>query len=139
MEKAKLRGIALTWWKSLQNERMARGLDKISNWERMKIMIRSQFLPSNLAIQMKMRRNNLKQRDMDIMSYTEQFHTLSIKGEVEDEDEKVAKYMSGLKFNIQDEIGLNIPRTLGECFQLAIGAEEKLKRKKERQNNRGGE
>ena len=70
---------------------------------------------------MKMRRNNLKQRGMDIMSYTEQFYTLSVKGGVEDEDEKIARYMSGLKFNIQDEIGLNIPRTLGECFQLVFG------------------
>ena len=46
--------------------------------------------------------------------------------------------MSGLKFNVQDEIGLKIPRTLGEFFQLAIKVEEKLKRKSERQNNRGG-
>ena len=85
-----------------------------------------------------MRRNNLKQRDMDVMSYTKKFHTLSIRGGVEEEDEKFARYMSGLKFNIQDEIGLNIPRTLGECFKLDIRVEEKLKRKSERQNNRGG-
>ena len=79
-------------------------------------MVRSQFLPLDLAIQMKMRRNNLKQRDMDIMSYTEPFQTLSIRGGVEEEDEKVARYMSGMKFNIQDEIGLNISGTLREFF-----------------------
>lgn len=105
----------------------------------MKTMVRSQFLPSDLAIQIKMRRNNLRQRDLDIMSYTEQFHTLRIRGGAKDEDEKVVRYINGLKYNIQDEIGLNMPRTLGECFQLAVRAEEKLKRKNERQGyNRGG-
>ena len=80
----------------------------------------------------------MKQRDMDVMIYTKQFHTLSIRGGVE-EEEKVARYMSGLKFSIQDKIGLSIPRNLGECFQLAIRAEEKLKRKNERQGStRGG-
>ena len=87
---------------------------------------------------MKIRRNKLKQRDMDVMSYTEKFHTLRIRGEVEEEDENFARYTSVLKFNIQDGIGLNIPGTLGECFQLAIRAEEKLKRNNERKNNRGG-
>lgn len=97
-----------------------RRLNKILDWERMKTMVRNQFFPSDLAIQIKIRRNNLKQRDMDVMSYTEQFHTLSIRGGLEDEDEKVSRYINGLKYNIQDEIGLNVPRTLGECFQLAI-------------------
>lgn len=74
-----------------------RGLNKISDWERMKTMVRNQFLPSDLAIQIKIRRNNLKQMDMDVMSYTEQFHTLSIRGGLEDEDEEVARYINGLK------------------------------------------
>ena len=72
------------------------------------------------------------------MSYTQKFHTLSIRGGVKEEDDKVASFMNGLKFNIQDEIGLNIPRTLEEFFQIAIRIEEKLKRKNERQNNIGG-
>ena len=98
--KARLRGTTLTWWTSIQNGRIERRLDKISNWVRMKTMLKQQFLPSDLAIQLKIRRNNLKQREMDVMTYTERFHTLSIKGGVEDEDEKVARYMSWLRYNI---------------------------------------
>ncbi len=48
--KENIRGTNLTWWKILQNKRVARGLNKISNWDRMKTMVRSQFLPSDLAI-----------------------------------------------------------------------------------------
>ncbi|XP_059065001.1 uncharacterized protein LOC131857030 [Cryptomeria japonica] len=119
-------------------ERIARGLNKITSWERMKEMMKAQFLPSHFAIQTKRMRQNLTQRDMDVMTYTEQFHKLSIRGGVEDEDEKVARYLNGLRYNLQDEIGLNVPQTLGDCFQLAIRAEEKLKRKQERQGGTRG-
>ena len=101
-------------------------------------MVKQKFLQSDLAIQLKMRRNNLEQREMDVMTYTEKLHTLSIRGGVEDEDEKVARYMSGLRYTIQDEIRLNVPRTLGECFQLAVRTKEKLKRKNERHSNSSG-
>ncbi|XP_059068278.1 uncharacterized protein LOC131858838 [Cryptomeria japonica] len=135
---AKLRGTALTWWSGVQVDRITRGLNKITSWERMKSMMKEQFLPSDFAIQTKRMRQNFKQRDMDVMTYTEQFHKLSIRGGVEDEDEKVARYLNGLRYNLQDEIGLNVPQTLGDCFQLAIRAKEKLKRKQERQGGTRG-
>ena len=40
IEKARLRGTTLTWWTSIQNGRIERGLDKISSWVRMKTMIK---------------------------------------------------------------------------------------------------
>ncbi|XP_059067895.1 uncharacterized protein LOC131858616 [Cryptomeria japonica] len=85
--KTKLRGTALTWWTSLQNDRMCRGLTRITNWARMKNLIKEQFLPSD--------------------------------------------------YSIHDEIGLQVPRTIGECYQLAIRAEEKVRRRQER-SGRGG-
>lgn len=35
--KTKLRGTTLTWWHDIHNERMARGLEKITTWARMKV------------------------------------------------------------------------------------------------------
>lgn len=43
------------------------------------------------------------------MSYTEQFHKLSIRGGLEDEEEKIDRYLNELRFNLQDEIGLQMP------------------------------
>lgn len=64
------------------------------------------------------------------MAYTDEFHKLSIRaGHTEDEVEKVARYLNGLRYNIQDEISLNTPRTVEECFQMAMTAEEKIKNK----------
>ncbi|XP_059068481.1 uncharacterized protein LOC131858990 [Cryptomeria japonica] len=123
--KTKLRGTSLTWWSSVQTERVERGMTKITTWNRMKAMMKDQFLPSDYAIQTKRLRQNLKQKDMDVMTYTKKFHKLSIRGGLEDEDEKVSRYLNGLGYTLQDEIGLSIPKTLGECFQLAIRVEEK--------------
>lgn len=95
----------------------------------MKGLIKDQFLPSDYTIHVRKMRCNLRQKDMDVMSYTEKFHKLSIREGREDEEENIARYLNGLRFNLQDEIGLQMPRMLGECFELAIREEEKLKRK----------
>ncbi|XP_059070623.1 uncharacterized protein LOC131860256 [Cryptomeria japonica] len=87
--KTKLRGTALTWWTSFWNDRMARGLAKVSTWSRMKSLMKEQFLPSDYTIHVKRMRQNLKQKEMDVMAYIEQSHKLSIRGGYEEEDEKV--------------------------------------------------
>ncbi|XP_059064560.1 uncharacterized protein LOC131856697 [Cryptomeria japonica] len=135
--KTKLRGTTLTWWSSVQTERVERGMSKITTWSRMKAMMKDQFFPSDYAIQTKRLRQNQKQKDMDVMTYTKKFHKLSLRGGLEDEDEKVARYLNGFRYNMQDEIGLSIPKTLGECFQLATRVEEKVKRKQERHGGSG--
>jgi hypothetical protein len=43
----------------------------------------------------------LRQKDMDVSRYTEQFHKLDIRASHdEDVEEKVARYLRGLKYNI---------------------------------------
>ena len=50
-------------------------------------------------------------------------------GEAQDTDENVARYMNGLRMDIQDEISLLSPKTVEEAYQIALKAEEKLIRK----------
>ena len=54
-------------------------------------------------------------------------------GYTEDNSEKVAKYMNGLKFDIQDEMSLFSPKSVEEAYQCALKVEEKLNRR----NNSG--
>lgn len=46
----------------------------------------------------------------------------------ETDDQLVARYLSGLKMSIYDEIMLYHHKNLEECYQMALKAEEKLKR-----------
>lgn len=71
---------------------------------------------------------------MDGVAYTEEFHKLNLRSRhVNNEKEKVSRYLNGLRFNIQDEINLLIPKTVDECFQVELRAKQKLKRKHEQQ------
>jgi hypothetical protein len=44
---------------------------------------------------------------MTVKEYTEEFYRLNIRvGHHESDDEKVAKYMNGLRYDIQDEMSM---------------------------------
>ncbi|XP_057864004.2 uncharacterized protein LOC131072020 [Cryptomeria japonica] len=101
--------------------------------------LKEQFLLLDYEVQVFKKLQNLKQRDMDVATYTEEFHKLSMRFfNAENEKEKVARYLNGLRFNIQDELSLVTPKTMEEFFQVASKKEEKLKRKQEHQGRGRG-
>jgi hypothetical protein len=44
-------------------------------------------------------------------------------------EEKVARYMIGLRYEIQDELSMMLVRTIEDSYQFALKVEEKLSRK----------
>ena len=67
---------------------------------------------------------------MTVKDYTEEFYKLTIRsGHPELSKEKVAWYMNGLRFNIQDEVGMLNISSAEDAYQYALREEEKLKRK----------
>jgi hypothetical protein len=67
---------------------------------------------------------------MTVKEYTEKFYKLNIRaGHQESDDEKVAKYMNGLKYDIQDEMSMVTIQTVEDAYQMALKAEEKMSRK----------
>eukprot|EP00253_Pinus_taeda_P028723 PITA_28723 len=96
----KLKGPAALWWDGVKAERKRLGKQPIRNWSRM------------------------------VAKLKEEFYKLSIRaGEAQDTDKKVARYMNGLRMDIQDEISLLSPKTVEEAYQIALKAEEKIMRK----------
>ena len=72
---------------------------------------------------------------MTIKEYTEEFYKLSIRSShVEDDLEKVARYINGLRYEIQDEISLLNLKTIEDAYQAALRAEEKMLRKQNQRN-----
>jgi hypothetical protein len=67
---------------------------------------------------------------MTVKEYTEEFYRLNIRvGHRESDDEKVVRYMNGLRYDIQDEMSMVTIRTVEDAYQMALKAEEKLSRK----------
>jgi hypothetical protein len=57
-------------------------------------------------------------------------------GQREKDEEKVVRYINGLRYEIQDEISMMSVRTVEDSYQFALKAEEKLARK-QNQRSRG--
>jgi hypothetical protein len=66
-----------------------------------------------------------------VKEYTEEFYRLNIRaGHRENNEEKNARYINGLRYEIQYEINMMTVRTMEDAYQVALKEEEKLARKK---------
>lgn len=72
---------------------------------------------------------DLRKRALDVQGCTKEFHKLDIRfGHEEDVEENMERYLGGLRFNIQDELSLATPRSVEECYKLAMRVvEEKMR------------
>lgn len=128
--KSRLRGKALTWLNHLQEERVKEGKHPIENWQEIVNKIKEAYLPKDFEIQMHKKRLNLKQRDMDVANYIEEFHKLSLRSKIKEEESvKVARYLNGLKWAIAEEMNLFTPTTILGFQQMAQKVEERLRRR----------
>jgi uncharacterized protein YjbK len=67
---------------------------------------------------------------MTVKEYIEEFYKLNIRaGHRESDDEKVSKYMNGLRYDIQDEMSMVTIRTVEDSYHMALKVEEKMNRK----------
>jgi hypothetical protein len=81
------------------------------------------------------RMQNLIQKGMTVKEYIEDFYRLNIRdGQRERDEEKVSRYINGLRYNIQDEINMATVKTIEDAYQIALKVEEKLERKQSQQN-----
>jgi hypothetical protein len=97
--------------------------------------MKAKFIPRDYQISLFRRMQNLRQKLMTMKEYTEEFYRLNIRaGHHERNDEKVARYMNGLRYEIQDEISMETIQTVEDAYQMALKVEEKMSRK---QSQRG--
>jgi hypothetical protein len=92
--------------------------------------LKAKFIPKDYQINLFRKLQNLRQKGMTVKEYTEEFYRLNIRtGQREKDDEKVSRYINGLRYEIQDEINMMTVRTVEDAYQIALKAEEKLARK----------
>jgi hypothetical protein len=66
-----------------------------------------------------------------VKEYTEEFYKINIRGgHQKSNDEKVSKYMNGLRYDIQDEMSMMTLQNVEDSYHMALKAEEKLSQKK---------
>jgi hypothetical protein len=89
--------------------------------------MKSKFIPKDYQINLFQRMQNLRQKGMTVKEYTEKFYRINIKeGHRESDDEKFARYMNGLRYEIQYEMSMVTMRNVEDSYQIALKDEEKL-------------
>ena len=111
----RLKGHALLWWDGVYAKRRRLHKKPIRNWSRMIAKLKEKFLPKDYQLALYRQMQNMRQRLLTIKEYTEEFYKINIRaGNTEDTSKKVARYMNGLKFDIQDEMSLFSPKSVEE-------------------------
>ena len=93
----------------------------------MVVKMKAKFIPKDYQISLFLRMQNLRQKLMSMKEYTKEFYKINIRaGHRESDDEKVSRYMNGLRYDIQDEMSMMTLRNVEDDYQMALKAEEKL-------------
>ena len=75
--------------------------------------LKVKFIPKDYQINLFKKLQNLRQRGMIVKEYTKKFYTLNIRTrQREKDDEKVVRYINGLRYEIQDEVSMMSVRTV---------------------------
>ena len=114
----------------LQVVRRRKGKPKINSWDKMVDKIKAKFVPKDYQLNLFRRFQNMRQKVLWVKEYTEEFYKLNIRaGHRENDEEKVSRYINGLRYEIQYEISLVTMRTMEDSYQVDLEEEEKMTRK----------
>jgi len=120
----RMKGHATLWWDELQADRRRKRKVNIKRWDRLVAKFKAKFMPKDYQLNMFRKLHNLKQKGMSEKEYTEYLYKPNIRaGHVEEDDEKVVRYINGIRYEIQDEINLLTLRTVEDASQVALKVE----------------
>ena len=67
--------------------------------------IQQTYCPKDFEVQLHTKGKNLRQMDIDVASYTEEFNKFCLRSKVQKVERiKIARYINGLRWNIKEEI-----------------------------------
>jgi hypothetical protein len=91
--------------------------------------MKSNFIAIDYQINVFQKIQNLRQKGMTVKEYTKEFYRINIRvGHHESDDEKVTRYINGLRYDFQYEMSMMTIRNVEDSYQMALRAEEKLAR-----------
>ncbi|XP_013669317.2 uncharacterized protein LOC106373730 [Brassica napus] len=124
----RFRSRSTAWWTQLKASRLRLGKPKIESWEKLKKHIRKMFLPYNYDQLMFQRLQHLRQGSCTVEEYATEFFLLLNRIDIHDSYmQLVARFIGGLRQQIQYTLNLFNPLTLSEAHQQALIVEAQSK------------
>ncbi|XP_048498024.1 uncharacterized protein LOC125496567 [Beta vulgaris subsp. vulgaris] len=124
-----LKGQADLWWKTAKGLQSQPGF----GWEKLKEVMRNQFYPQSLQLQMESEFIQLKQRNMFVLEYDVKFNELArfAPDLVTTDRWRMNCFESGLNLELQEKVVAHMSQSYQELYDIAINVERKMKLRKE--------
>lgn len=113
-----LRENAMVWWRSHVEQADRKLVERISTWQAFCAAIQAEFQPINTVKIARDRLAELRQRN-SVQAYAYEFRNIVADIPGMTEDEKVDKFVRGLKDRTRQEVDIRDPRTLDEAVRIA--------------------
>ncbi|XP_013704463.1 uncharacterized protein LOC106408194 [Brassica napus] len=121
----RFRGHAAAWWSQLKLSRTRRGKEKISSWEKLKKYMRKTFIPFNFERLLFQKFHNIRQGSRSVEDYSNEFYQILTRVDIQDsEDQLVARYIAGLRTQLQTVLHQFDPSSVSEARQRALLVEQ---------------
>ncbi|KAJ8621066.1 hypothetical protein MRB53_029595 [Persea americana] len=122
----KLEGDAKEWWKTAK--RPFNGQETEITWAFFKREFIKKFIPDHIRAQKKREFETLVQGNLTVAKYALMFTELShfVETLVATEEEKMERFVNGLRFDIKKDVKLHEPKTNAEALRTMFVSEEAI-------------
>nr|KYP48770.1 hypothetical protein KK1_029493 [Cajanus cajan] len=123
-------GHAMYWWTSLVRDRRLHNDPPIHYWNELRSALRRRHIPSYYTRELINKLQRLHQKNMTVEEYRQTMELYLMRAGIrEEEDITIARFLSGLTFEIRDKVELLPYRDLNDLVQLCIKVEQQYLRK----------
>ena len=121
----RFRDRAAAWWRNYQYQRYQDHLLPLEDWGDLKREMNREFLPLNYKQTLFRQFQSLTQGSKSVDDYTLEFYKLAARNQLnESEDQRVARYMQGLRSSIQDALIAHTFYSVSEAQAKAKAVEQ---------------
>nr|KYP31227.1 hypothetical protein KK1_048647 [Cajanus cajan] len=118
------------WWTSLERERRLHNDPSITYWNELRSAMRRRHIPSYYSRELMDKLQRLQQKNMSMEEYRQKMELYLMRARIREEERlTIARFLSGLNFDIRDRVELLPYRDLDDLVQLCIRVEHQNLRK----------
>lgn len=121
----RFRGHAASWWNQLKISRTRRGKEKITSLDKRKKHMRKTFIPYNFERLLFHKFHNIRQGTRYVEDYFTEFYHMLTRVDIHvSEDQLVARFIAGLRPQLQTMLHQFDPCSVSEARQQAVLIEQ---------------
>ncbi|XP_071900987.1 uncharacterized protein [Coffea arabica] len=121
---------AIVWWEQVATSRRRCGEPPITTWTELKRLMKKRFVPSHYHRDLYQKLQTLTQGQRSVEDYYKDMEISMLRANIqEDQEATMARFLSGLRVEIADQLELQYYVEIDDMVDKAIKIEQRLKRR----------